>query len=197
MHNLKLKIFVTIIDLLSKTWRISINGTFPEKPSIILFWHGKMLPVWKIFSGYSPIGVVSKSKDGEILSTILETWNFRLIRGSSSKDGKEVLNEIIDNAKDNYILMTPDGPRGPKNKMKAGGIVAAQRSGISLYLCGVEIKNKFVFRKSWDNFNLPIPFSSIILNFSECKIIERNADRDDISNLIEDFTNELNILDID
>jgi lysophospholipid acyltransferase (LPLAT)-like uncharacterized protein len=195
MLKFKHKFFIGLINLISLSWRIRIKGQFPEKPAIILFWHGKMLPVWKAFSKYSPTGVVSKSRDGEILSGLLKKWNFSLIRGSSSTDGKIVLNKIIEAAGGNFILMTPDGPRGPSGIMKAGGVVSAQRSGVSLYLCGVKISKKYEFKKSWDNFNLPMPFSSIILNFSDCKIVDKSADRNEINKLIDIYTNELNILD--
>lgn len=197
MLKLKHRLFIGLINLISLTWRIKIEGDFPKKPSIVLFWHGKMLPVWKAFSKHHPVGVVSKSKDGEILSELLRKWNFSLIRGSSSTDGKIVLKKIVDSVNDNLVLMTPDGPRGPANNMKPGGVVAAQRSRVSLCLCGVKIKRKIVFSNSWDNFNLPVPFSSIILNFSQCKIVDKSANRDDINNLIKIYTNELNILDYD
>lgn len=193
----KYRLAVYLLNLISKTWRIKIKGDFPEKPAIILFWHGKMLPVWRIFRKHNPKGVVSKSKDGQILSSLLEKWNFSLIRGSSSSDGKEVLKQMISEAENSYLLMTPDGPRGPSKEMKAGGVIAAHRSKVPLYLCGVKIKNKFLFEKSWDNFNLPLPFSNIILNFSEKCIIREDSERSDIAGYISDLELKLKKLDVD
>ncbi|MCX6154369.1 MAG: DUF374 domain-containing protein [Candidatus Kapabacteria bacterium] len=184
-------ILIQILNLVSKTWRIRIDGNFPSKPAIIVFWHGLMLPGWKIFSDHQPIAVVSLSKDGQILSDLLKKWNFSLIRGSSSRNGKEVLNEIIENTNNNFILMTPDGPTGPSTKFKAGAAVAAMRSQAPIVLCGIVIKNKFTFQKSWDKFELPLPFSNVLIRFSLPEIIPVSSSRDLIDAKIIEFGNKL------
>jgi lysophospholipid acyltransferase (LPLAT)-like uncharacterized protein len=89
-------------------------GKYPEKPAIIAFWHGKMLPAWKFFGSFGANAIVSQSKDGEILTALLEKWGFRVVRGSSSKGGREALQEIVDIAPKGYFLITPDGPQGPR-----------------------------------------------------------------------------------
>ncbi len=192
--EIKNKFAAFIINLLSKTWRIKINGEFPGKPAIIAFWHGFMLPAWKVFEDKGPFGVVSLSKDGQLLSSLLTKWGFRLIRGSSSKGGKEVLGEILAAAGNNYVLITPDGPHGPRYQMKAGAVVASHKSGVPLYLCGIKIKNAKTFKKSWDHFVLPLPFSSIEINFSHSLKIPEKASRNEIENFIEECTQKLNNL---
>ena len=186
--ELKYRFAVLLLNLLSKTWRFRIiEGTFPDKPAIIVFWHGLMLPGWKLFEGKSPKAIVSLSKDGEILSNLLQKWGFEVIRGSSSKNGKEVLKLIINNALEHYVLITPDGPQGPANKMKAGAIVACQRSGTKLFLCGISINSKKIFNKSWDKFQLPYPFSKIYIRFSEAIEIEKNTEKKEINTIISKY----------
>jgi lysophospholipid acyltransferase (LPLAT)-like uncharacterized protein len=186
--ELKYKIAVFLLNMLSKTWRIRImEGDIPEKPAIIVFWHGLMLPGWKLFEGKNPKAIVSLSKDGEILSSLLKKWGFEVIRGSSSKNGKEALELIINNAVDNYVLITPDGPQGPANKMKAGAVVACQRSGTKLYLCGITINSKKIFNKSWDKFQLPYPFSIVNIRFSEAIEIEKSLDKKEITTFISKY----------
>src|SRR3974377_819178 len=81
---------------------------------IFVFWHKNMLIGWWIFRNNNPIALVSQSSDGEILTNILKKWNYELTRGSSSKGGKEALNELIEKTNTgNPIIITPDGPRGP------------------------------------------------------------------------------------
>jgi hypothetical protein len=91
--SFKYRFFVFLINLISKTWRIQVIG---EKPNggIVVFWHGKMLPGWYNLRKSQCVAVVSQSKDGQILSNILQKWGFELVRGSSSKGGKEVLKII-------------------------------------------------------------------------------------------------------
>lgn len=180
------KFGIFLLRLISKTWSFDIIGNIPEKPAIIAFWHGLMLPVWKYFSKYNPTAVVSLSKDGEVLSNILEKWSYSLIRGSSSKGGKEVLESIVEEAKNNYTLITPDGPQGPVYEFKPGAVIASQRSGVPLILCGVKINSKKIFQKSWDKFQVPCPFSKIILNFSEPIKIIKESDKEEIDKLLKE-----------
>lgn len=193
--SLKYKIAISLLNLLSKTWRIEINQNIHfQNNGIVIFWHGFMLPVWKYFGKFSPTAVVSLSKDGEILSQLLEKWGFELIRGSSSKKGREVLDEIIESSKNNLVLMTPDGPRGPRYEMKAGAVVAAFKTGTPLYLCGVGISNKIIFSKSWDKFHLPLPFSKIKLIIEEPVYIESNSDKELINIKISELQSKLLLL---
>ena len=185
---MKYKLFNIIINLLAKTWRIKFEGNLPESPSIIAFWHGNMLPVWYFFKNKNPYGVVSKSKDGQILSNLLEYWRYSLIRGSSSTDGKEVLNSMIDKLNnDNLLLITPDGPRGPKEVCKAGMFIASQRSQKAFYFIDVDISSKYIFQKAWDKFKLPLPFSKIILKCSEAYLVPKELSREELNEFIINF----------
>ncbi|MBX3044467.1 MAG: DUF374 domain-containing protein [Candidatus Kapabacteria bacterium] len=184
-----------MLNLLSNTWRIKVQG-YDENISkgIVVFWHGLMLPAWKYFTKYNPTAVVSLSKDGEILSGLLSKWGFSLIRGSSSRKGKEVLDEIINSCNHSLVLMTPDGPQGPRFEMKAGAVVAASRAQVPIYLCGIDIKSKHIFEKSWDKFELPLPFSEILLTISKPEIIEKSDDKDLISLKISELQSNLLLL---
>lgn len=178
------KIFIFFIDLLHKTLRIKIVGEFPSKPSIIVFWHGNMFPMWYLFRDLDAIAVVSKSSDGEVLSALLKKWNIKQIRGSSNDGGREVIKTVVENAPDNYTLITPDGPRGPIFKLKPGAVVAAHRSQVPLTLCSVVYSSKYTFKKSWDKFILPLPFSKVFIKFSGMIRIPEQATREDIDDMI-------------
>jgi lysophospholipid acyltransferase (LPLAT)-like uncharacterized protein len=190
--NWKYKLSQNLLNLISKTWRYNLTEAIPKSPGIVAFWHGDMLAVWKYFAIHSPTAVVSQSRDGEILSELLSGWGYSLIRGSSSKGSKEALAEIVETAKSNLVLITPDGPRGPKNEFKPGAIVASQRSGTKLYLCNVKIGKKFIFSNSWDRFSLPLPFAKISLKITEIASISNEADRDEIDELKVHCTKILN-----
>ena len=185
------KLAPSLIHLLSKTWRISIHGEMPQAPCVVAFWHGGMLPVWKVFKKKNAIGVTSLSKDGDMLATLLKMWGFSLIRGSSSKGGSKVLQEMVEAARNSFVLITPDGPRGPRFEMKAGAVIAAQRANISLVLCGVEIHSKKILLKSWDLFQIPLPFSKIELGFSEKIFVSENASREEIEGLLKECERKL------
>jgi hypothetical protein len=185
---MKYKLFNIIVTLIASTWRIKVIGQAPDSNSIIAFWHGSMLPVWYYFRNKNPYGVVSKSKDGQALSNLLECWNYKLIRGSSSTDGKEVLNSMIDILNnDNLLLITPDGPRGPKEECKAGMFIASQRSQKAFSFVEVQFSKKYIFEKAWDKFKFPYPFSKITLTFSEPIIIPENYSKEELNQYIQDY----------
>lgn len=179
-----IRLFANIVCLIAKTYRIKINGTLPQN-AVVCFWHGEMLPVWKVFSNGNNVSVVSQSKDGEILSAILHRWNYQLIRGSSSKGGSQVIADLENiNLNNNNILITPDGPKGPKNQCKAGAFVVSQRKQIPLYFVSCNIRCKKIFHKSWDKFQFPLLFSKLEINVSEPLNIPHNASKEDIGQII-------------
>jgi lysophospholipid acyltransferase (LPLAT)-like uncharacterized protein len=173
-----------VLRLLAKTWRIRVVGNIPIDKGVVIVWHGMMLIVWKFFSGRSCVGVTSHSKDGDVLARLLDFWDYRVLRGSSSRGGKEVLASIVEMAKRQLVIMTPDGPRGPAEVAKAGAFVAAQRSGTMLYCCRVHIKSAYRL-SSWDSFAIPYPFSSCTIEFFDAIRIESDADREEVSTIME------------
>jgi len=190
----KYRLASRLISIIASTWKFSITGVKTPKPAIIAFWHGSMLPVWKYFANDKPNAVVSQSKDGAILTHLLQSWGYNVLRGSSSKNSKEVLTDMQNSAKNGYLLITPDGPRGPIYGFKPGAIIAAHRAEVPLQLCGVNIDRKHCFEKSWDKFLLPLPFTRINLCLSEPIIIPKEATREEISEQILKSENVLNQL---
>lgn len=178
-----------LLNLIAKTWRIKVIGNKPYKESLIGFWHGKMLPAWYIFRKRKPCAVVSLSKDGELLSSLLEFWGFTVRRGSSSKGGKEILEQITNDVLTNLVLITPDGPRGPQKEMKPGILIASKRSMKPYYFLCVSIDKSKKF-KSWDRFELPLPFSKIRIKIIGPKFVKVDSDKEEVSNLISTLNKE-------
>ncbi len=56
------------------------------------------------------------------------------------------------------IAMTPDGPRGPRMRVKRGPIQLAKIAGAPMMAVTWATTNRIVFNKSWDQFVLPLPF---------------------------------------
>lgn len=191
----------SIVDVLCKTLRIEYkNYTQVEKLKlddqkfIAAFWHGTMLVPWYLFREFNMTALVSKSKDGELLSRVLNKWNYKVVRGSSRDGGKEAFNTMVEKAKANQpICITPDGPTGPPFKMKAGTVVAAKRSGLPIVLTGVYY-TKSIRLNSWDKFEIPKPFSRVKFVFSEPIYIDSDLEREEVSRTITDCENRLNNL---
>lgn len=177
----------------SKTWRFRVQGKLLSSPSIIVFWHTYLLAGWKYLSkNGNYYAVVSPSRDGQYLVDLLTKWKLSFIRGSSDKNSKELLNNIVEIAKINSVSLTPDGPKGPKNKLKAGAVVAAHRAQIPIQYLKIHIQHKYIFPKSWDNFELPYPFTLISIIVSEPILVPIEASREEIDAIINSIEKEMN-----
>ncbi|MCZ6701652.1 MAG: lysophospholipid acyltransferase family protein [Ignavibacteria bacterium] len=165
-----------------------------NKNYILVFWHGTMLLSWYLHGNPNFVALISKSKDGDLLAKILRHWNYKVIRGSSSTGGDVALNIMIDHTKNNYSLaITPDGPRGPVHKLKAGAVVAAKKSEVPLVLVGVGYKKKRTL-KSWDHFQVPYFFSEAKVIYSEPVYVDENLTYDETSAMIQECEIKLNEL---
>lgn len=191
----------SIINVLCKSVKVNrINYTVietllkEEQNFVLAFWHGTMLIPWYFHRGQNFSALISQSKDGSLLANSLIKWGYKVTRGSSHKGGKEALETLLENSKQDFsIAITPDGPTGPPRVMKAGAVITAQRSDIPLVLCGVACNKKYTFN-SWDKFEIPKFFSKVIIKYSEPIFIDRNLSRDETSKIIKQCDVELNQL---
>jgi len=191
----------TFVNALCHSLKIKIANKEPmeklfneNKKFVIAFWHGYMLIPWFLHRDKNFGALVSMSKDGELLAKVLTKWNYKVVRGSSHKGGKEALENIIELINDEHpVAITPDGPTGPPGKMKAGAVVAAKKTGVPLVLLGVHYKNAKVLN-SWDSFRIPKPFSKACVVYSRPLYINKNLTYDETSELISNAEKELNKL---
>ena len=161
---------------------------------VLAFWHGTMIIPWYIHRNSGFAALTSKSKDGDLLAKQLKHWKYEVVRGSSSKGGEVALEIMVDHAKNEYsIAITPDGPRGPEYKFKAGAVVTAKKSKVPVILMGVGVKSKKILH-SWDKFQVPNPFSNIKVIYSDPIYIDENLNYDETSKIIIECEQKLNEL---
>jgi len=190
-----------VVNVLCKTLRITfINKNVIEKLDkdgknyVLAFWHGSMLIPWYLGRNKNFAALISKSKDGDLLSRILKGWNYEVVRGSSSSGGFVALGIMVDYAKNNYsVAITPDGPKGPIHKLKAGAVITAKKSGLPLVMVGIGHEKKRIL-KSWDKFEIPKFFSKVKVVYSEPYYVKGDLNYDETSKVIENSEQELNKL---
>lgn len=183
-----------LIRVLARTWSVHVEGRFPTGPCIIAFWHGEMLPVWFAFRALRPVALVSPSTDGAILGTLLADWGYTVVKGSSSRGGKEALQIMVEQAASNVVLITPDGPRGPAHVAKPGAVIAAHRAGVPLILVRMRSTRTTIFERSWDRFQLPLPFAQITLHVSAPIEVPSYLTREEIDGVIAEVSDHLHRL---
>ena len=99
--------------------------------------------------------LVSTSKDGDLAIRLLQHHGYRVIRGSTSRRGSEALRELLtalNQGRD--VVLTPDGPRGPRHSMNPGPVFLARETGRKIIPIGLACDRAWRL-KSWDRFTIP------------------------------------------
>jgi Kdo2-lipid IVA 3' secondary acyltransferase len=97
------------------------------------------------------------------------------VRGSSSRRGPQALLELTSQAKCGHdVAITPDGPRGPRYVVQDGVISLAQVTGLSIVPVTWNTNRKFCM-KSWDRFQIPLPFARCEMVLNRPIVVPRSA----------------------
>lgn len=144
-------------------WRADAGGV------IGCLWHGRFALSHKLWS-FKPGApkakmLISQSREGGIVAHTSRTLGVEVIRGSEakrgsarSKRGLEAMRVMARHIEGGGIMgITPDGPRGPRMRVKRGPVVLAKIAGAPLLAITWATSNRIVF-DSWDQFVLPMPF---------------------------------------
>lgn len=105
--------------------------------------------------------IISQHYNGDLIAKILSFFNIVPLRGSSKRGAKSVLINAIKALKEgDSVMVTPDGPRGPRYSMSDGAIALALRFNLPLMVVNYTPSTYWQL-KSWDRFVIPKPFSSL------------------------------------
>jgi lysophospholipid acyltransferase (LPLAT)-like uncharacterized protein len=136
-------------------------------PCIIAFWHGRLLYVLRLYQGQRATVLVSRSRDGEFVSRVIERFGIQPTRGSTSRGSVQGLLAIVKQVRRGYLAgVTPDGPRGPRYHVQPGIVTVAQKTGAAILPVTYSASWKKVLG-TWDNFVVPLPFSRIVVVYGE------------------------------
>jgi hypothetical protein len=100
-----------------------------------------------------------------------------VIRGSSTHTGAKALKDYYQTIVKEQVspALTPDGPRGPMHEFKPGAIMLAQLSGRPILPISIAASRKWTF-DTWDRFELPLPFSRVVIAYGEPVRMPRGMD---------------------
>ncbi|MES2598077.1 MAG: lysophospholipid acyltransferase family protein [Verrucomicrobiota bacterium] len=157
------------------------TGAFDkQRPGWIwAFWHNRMFVIPYVHEqwfAHIPGAILSSpSGDGQIIADACAQFGFEAARGSSSKPQKGLsalimLSEKVKEGRD--VGITPDGPRGPLYQIQPGIIKLAQLTGGTIVPVRVLYSRALRF-KTWDQFMLPLPFSTVKVIFEPVMTVPR------------------------
>lgn len=203
-------LIVALVRSVSATLRMrwtDESGQFSGKPGgpvIFCVWHNRLALSMPAYFGFvrprrNPPGLaamVSASKDGGFLAAILECFNVQPVRGSTSRRGAQALLELTTWAERGYDLaITPDGPRGPRYVVQEGAMSLAQVTGLPIVPFAFHAAWKWQ-AKSWDRFQIPLPFSRVHMRMGKTIRVPReatDAEREALRVQLEQHLKELSV----
>ena len=139
----------------------TVDPIHPEfrGPIIFVLWHEYMVFPFYLRSHCNLALLVSRHRDAEWLSQAARRMGMQTVRGSTYGGGGMALRQLLRVSGDTSLVVTPDGPRGPRRRLAQGPIYLSARLQIPLVLMAFGYHRPWRLR-SWDRFAIPRPFSS-------------------------------------
>lgn len=130
------------------------------KGLIYTFWHREIFAATWFWRQRGIVVMTSQNFDGEYIARIIERHGYGAARGSSSRGATRALVEMIRCLRKGAdTAFTIDGPRGPRFVAKPGSVLLAKPTGAAILCFHIALKKAYVFRKSWDQTQIPYPFT--------------------------------------
>jgi len=143
---------------------------------IYVVWHARLLLLPYLYRRHGLFALVSRSEDGSMIADLVRRFGFVTIRGSSSRGGAEGLRALAHAIGEGHsVVVVPDGPRGPREVLKAGVVVLARMTGAHVVPVALGASSEWRAR-SWDEFRIPKPFSRCVVRFGAPICVPPNSD---------------------
>jgi lysophospholipid acyltransferase (LPLAT)-like uncharacterized protein len=159
---------VFVSRLLFKTLRIYFLPAAPNtnpysndgsEGFIYSVWHDEV--AFPMFAGrhVRTVALVSKHADNSPLVLGLQMLGIGIVRGSSGRNGVEAIRELLRTPSNSHLVITPDGPRGPRHQVKPGLVLMAARSGRAIVPTAFVSSRCWRIPGRWTDLVIPKPFA--------------------------------------
>lgn len=180
-----------LLQRLARTWSVEFIGSehydrAAESGSYLLsMWHGRMLIGLPPHRQRDYCVLVSPSDDGTLMTGMLTRNGYRIIRGSTNQRTQPALRDMLAHLKEvgGALVITPDGPRGPRHAMNTGLAWMARVSGFPIVPCGFVCDRAWRL-SSWDRCTLPKPRARVALVYGEPVWVRGEADEAEATELV-------------
>lgn len=147
------------------------------KNFIYAFWHGNMFLLLHANRKSGVLIPVSESADGDIMAELLKRFRYRVVRGSSSRNGHKALLGMICGARRGGTLgVAVDGPKGPVHEAKRGAVFLAGKMRVPIIPVAAAARRFWVIESTWEKLMIPAPFTHGVVVFGEPLFINGVSD---------------------
>jgi lysophospholipid acyltransferase (LPLAT)-like uncharacterized protein len=187
-------------------WDIAAKKIEHHQPLIIVFWHNRLMMIpfvalkaKKANFKYDFLILASKHADGQFVSKIMSKFGLTTVSGSSKmgrSNDKGIdlssFRKIFRSLKANISLaVTPDGPRGPAQKINGEIIEISKISGVPILPISYSTSNHKRLN-SWDRFFFPLPFSKLCYYFGDIVTVDKDASEEEIAKIKSKLEEQMN-----
>lgn len=175
-----------LVRLIGRTLRVEFVGVHNAvqirrqgEQAIGVFWHRCIFPAIWIWRGRDIVVLNTVNFDGQWTRRAIERLGFGTAQGSSTRGALEGLAVLAQRLEEGlHVALTIDGPRGPRYVAKPGAVILARRTGRPVSAFHIGLQRAHTFRKSWDLFQLPWPFSRAVIFIAPPIRVPTDADSD-------------------
>jgi lysophospholipid acyltransferase (LPLAT)-like uncharacterized protein len=191
---------VALIRLLYRTCRLRAVTEAPgsncyestgDRRYLYCLWHDQLLMT--VFSGrpQNMAGLVSGHQDGSYLADAMKRVGIAAVRGSSKRGGSRAMGELLQRVRKYHVAITPDGPRGPRRKIKTGIVFLASHSGRAIIPGAYACRRSWTIRGSWTDMMIPWPFTEIHVRGGPPFYVPPGIDRDELERYAQRLEREM------
>lgn len=183
-------IWAFFITLLRLSWRVrhvdrersrEAIRAMKDGHSVIVTWHQRLFAFLRPIRKTQGTIMVSLSPDGELMTRTLHLLGHYTVRGSSTRRAGGALKEMIEVTKQGKSgMLMADGPKGPPFQAKPGALAVARDAGVGWIIpCACASSPKVTLR-SWDRFQIPLPFAKVVYAFGPRVPVPLDATREQL-----------------
>lgn len=157
-----------------RSWRVEVlrpdGSLVPLRdhavaPAVYALSERDLLAVTAVARVTSAMVLVAPGNDGDWAVALARPLGCRFVRGSSLREGMAGLRQLVEALRANdaaQALIAVDGPLGPAGQVREGVVHCAAWSGRPVVPVAAAARRAIVFRGSWAQHYLPLPFTRVV-----------------------------------
>jgi lysophospholipid acyltransferase (LPLAT)-like uncharacterized protein len=178
-----------LVYLAPEPWLKLNRGPAADDPrrGVLCVWHDAlMVPT---VTAVEPLRrttccLVSQHQDGSFLAEAMNLLGYTTVRGSTQRGGAKAVKQLLDDTADKHIVITPDGPRGPRRVLKPGAIYVASQTGRPIVAGAYACRREWRLKGRWTDALLPKPFTTVYVVSGPPISIPPDISKDDLKRYV-------------
>ncbi len=180
-----------LVRALARSWKIEVLGreqwdaAFARPGTLLTMWHGRMVLGLPEGANKGLSVLVSPSGDGQLVVPMLASFGYSWIMGSSNKNPARAVREMLERLQSGgRVVITPDGPRGPRHATNPGAAWMARATGFPILPVGL-VTDRAWRLNSWDRFTIPKRGARVLVTYAEPIDVAPDTSDEDLARVTE------------